>query len=218
MKLKRWQKLGASVVLFSVLLSNFASAQPQKNGHYIFPEFEKAVVYLKSGVSETIDLNYNTITEEMVFVKNGAFLAMDNLKDIERVEIGDRLFIPVSNVFYEQLSDGGIPLLMRHKSKLLMKGKSTELGSTQASAVDNISNISSSGKVYNLEIGAEYGLIHEDSFFISKGDKFLPFNNMKEAGRAFPDKAQQIKHYKSNQKVRFGNQNDVTELLKYLVK
>ncbi|MGD0343322.1 MAG: hypothetical protein ABSA76_16605 [Bacteroidales bacterium] len=67
-------------ILFFVIGTSIASSQEQEKeiSHYIFPSFTKGKILLKTGLTQEVMLNYNSITEEMVFEANGTRLALAN--------------------------------------------------------------------------------------------------------------------------------------------
>lgn len=65
-------------------------------------------------------LNYNSITQEMIFLQNGAYLALGQLENIDTVYIAVRKFTPVKDVFYEVATETPVPLLINHKCKVML--------------------------------------------------------------------------------------------------
>lgn len=204
-------------LLFIPAFGAFSQNRVTKGEHYLFPGFRKAAVYLHSGKIQEMDLNYNLLTEEMVFVQGGQFLAISNPETIDSIRMENRKFVPEKGIFYEQLGDKPIPLFKRHKNKLLATGKSTGFGTSQTTAVDNISDIVSTGKVYELELQGEFTLMPESSFWILKNNEFLRFSSTREISKIFPEKAAAIKQYLKSEKVDFTDQGDVKRLLDFLV-
>ena len=78
------------------------SVEPTES-HYVFPKFLKGTVKLKNGHRESKVMNYNMITEEMVYDKDGVMMAIDRLGTIDTVYFETRKFVPVEKVFYEEL-------------------------------------------------------------------------------------------------------------------
>ena len=80
-------------------------AQPVVNGkklyHYVFPSFMEGTVRQKSGEVNKALLNYNSLTEEMIFDQSGQKLALDRTENDDAVYILSRKFIPVGKSFYE---------------------------------------------------------------------------------------------------------------------
>ena len=63
---------------FIALLCGHASAQSKQIvlSHYILPEFTEGYVMMKGGRTQQMLLNYNSVTEEMVFKRGESVLAI----------------------------------------------------------------------------------------------------------------------------------------------
>ncbi|MGD6771263.1 hypothetical protein VQ049_13120, partial [Staphylococcus arlettae] len=44
--------------------------------HYVFDQFQKGKIFFKSGSTQEVSLNYNTLTAEMVYEDGGKYLAI----------------------------------------------------------------------------------------------------------------------------------------------
>ena len=65
------------LLLLGFSLGNvYAQKQKVEIYHYVFPEFRKGTVLMKSGTKNEAMLNYNALTDEMIFDQNGKKLAM----------------------------------------------------------------------------------------------------------------------------------------------
>ena len=86
-------------ILISCLISISSYAQQEniEMTHYLFPEFTQGVILMKSGIRNGAFLNYDSLTEEMIFDKAGKKLAIapNELKLVDTVFIKDRKFIPI---------------------------------------------------------------------------------------------------------------------------
>ena len=93
------------LILFAVCSIFHVQGQTETNSkelyHYIFPKFTEGTVKKKSGKIIKTLLNYNTITEEMIFEQAGTYMALDKIESIDSVSIQDKTFIPAGKVFYE---------------------------------------------------------------------------------------------------------------------
>lgn len=194
----------------------FAQNRITKGEHYLFPDSRKAEIFLKTGKTQQMELNYNLLTEEMVFIQKGQYMAISNPETIDSIRMENRKFLPVNGLFYELIADHPLPLLIRHKNKLLSTGKSTGFGTSQTTAVDNISDIVSTGKVYELELKGEFTLMPENSFWIVKDHEYLRFNNAREIRKIFPGEATALKQFLQSEKIDFADQEDVKKVLDFL--
>ena len=73
--------------LILCLIASFGQSQVHKVelSHYILPEFIKGTVLMKSKTTNSTMLNYNALTEEMIFDNKGNKMAMARLEEIDTV-------------------------------------------------------------------------------------------------------------------------------------
>lgn len=184
--------------------------------HYLFPDFIKGTVKQKNGNKEEAIMNYNSITQEMIFLQNGAYLALGQLENIDTVFIEGRKFIPVKEVFYEILTDTPVPLLINHKCRVIPPGKNAGYGSTsQTSSIDNISRIVGSSITYPLKLPNDYTIIPESEFLLKKDNDYIRILNAKQVSKAFPAKSNAIQEYIKMNKTSFRSKEDLTKLIMF---
>ena len=111
-------------------VSLFAQAKKTNPSPYVFPEFVKGTVLQKGGGVVEAVLNYNTITQEMMFAQNGSNMVMDQADNIDTIYIENRKFIPARSVYLEKLTDTSVPLYIQYKSKAL-KNRIDSFGSSR---------------------------------------------------------------------------------------
>jgi len=184
--------------------------------HYLFPEFETAAILYKSGEKRNTELNYNTLTEEMVFIGNNQFYALDMTETIDTVFLGKRCFVPNENYFLEFFSSEPLPFFIRHKNKFLSTGSSTGYGTSQTSAIDNYSHIISTGKVYGLTISGDFELAPEHSWLIKKDNTFYTANNLRQLGDIFDLKRKEIRNIVNSNDIDLNDLDDMIKLLTIL--
>jgi len=82
-------------LLILSLLVSVANSQEQNLGitHYLFPEFTKGVVLMKTGLKNETLLNFNSLTEEMIFENKGVKLALDQLNQVDTVRVNSSFTI-----------------------------------------------------------------------------------------------------------------------------
>ena len=91
------------------------SVQPSVQlSHYALDTFYKGTVLLKTGQKYTSLLNYNTLTNEMIFEQDGQRLAIADPASVDTVFIEGRKFIPAKKGFYEVLATTPMPLYVAY--------------------------------------------------------------------------------------------------------
>ncbi len=206
---------GSIIMLFSIF-----SVSGQKatvlSPHYLFPEFTKGKVLLKGGTQRELKLNYNIITEEMIFEYPGKYLALSDIETVDTVFIQGRKFIPSGKVFLELLSNGKVPLFAKYTCTITPPGKPSGYGGTsQTSSITVVDQLFSRGRAYEMELPADYVVVPNTDYLLSKNGELIRFYNIKQVIKAFPEKGSQIKEYNKKRKIDFKNQLDVINLLAF---
>jgi hypothetical protein len=164
--------------------------------HYVLPDFIVGSVKMKNGDTEYAYLNYNMITEEMIFDKDGTKLALAQLEAIDTVYIDSLVFIPHEKIFFEVLYSGNVVLYKQNKCNLLIAGDPAGYGgSTETGASKNVANISGMGRAYRLKLPADYHITDASQFWIEKEGKFLKATTIGQIKKVFPEKSNEIKQF-----------------------
>lgn len=203
--------------LFSV--TSFSQQQAVEISHYILPEFTPGLILLKSGIELKPLLNYNALTEEMIFEEKGQRLAISkqDLNQIDSVFIGGRKFILYSDRFIEWVHSGKFDLYVEHKCTINMPGKPAGYGSTsQTAAIDSYSSIRMNGMVYNLSLPEDYKVKPYFNYWLRKNGKLEIFVNMKQLGALYKDKKDLFKAYIKEHDVKYNNREGIIQLIEYL--
>ena len=208
----------AVIFFFLSLLPIVAAAQnvykPKAVFQYVFQEFHLAKILYKSGYVKEVPLNYNTLTEEMIFSQDDRLLAIDNASMMDTIYIAGRKFIPRENSFHEVLKAGGVTLYIQHKNNLLPPPKAAGYGSTsETSATDSYSSVLMEGMNYYMEIPTNYRLIPRTEFYVKKANTLYQVNSSGQLISAYPEKKKMIKQKAKEQKTNFNQPEDVLRLL-----
>lgn len=211
------KQVKGKIILFAFLLCSAVTAVSQvASEHYLFPQFEDAVVVFKTGLREAIPLNYNTVTEEMVFLKDNQFLALDFTETIDSIYIKEEVFIPHEKYFLLLYARQPEQMFIRHKNRFLSAGKSTGYGTSQTNAIDNYSTIISSGKIYELNITEDFQLIPENSVIIKRGENLYDLDNIGKISRLYSVPGREIRNIIKTENLNPENIEDLKELIIFL--
>lgn len=206
------------VALVSALVTNcFAQGRTVELSHYIFPDFIKGTVLMKSGKKNVAMLNYNSLTEEMIFDSNGKQLAMAKLEDVDTVYVDDRVFFPLQNKFVEVLHHNKYDLYAIHKCSITDPGKPAAYGGTsQTSSTTSISSISSGGQIYKLQLPDGFKAKPYTDYWLKKDGKLTMCVSLKQLTKQFSDKSDLVKKFIKENKTKFENPESLIELIKFL--
>ena len=206
------------VALMSAIFTTcFAQGRSVVLSHYIFPEFQKGTVLMKSGMKNITMLNYNSLTEEMIFESNGKKLAMAKLEEIDTVYVDGRVFFPLQNKFVEVLHRNKYELYAVHKCSITDPGKPAAYGGTShTSSTTSISSISSGGQIYNLQLPDGFTTKPYTDYWLKKDGKMILCVSMKHLTKQFDEKSNLVKKFIKEHKTKFENPESLIELIKFL--
>ena len=207
------------IFLFLVTYLTDTQAQVQNDTsliatHYVFPDFVLGSVKMKDGLTESAIMNYNMLTQEMIFEKDGVMLALDSLVAIDTVYIESRIFVPHENVFYEVLVRGPVSLFVQHKCNILAAGNPSGYGGTsETGASRSLSSLTNSGRAYKLTLPSEFHVTDGTKFWIRRDNTFYKANNSAQIINIFPEKGIEIKQFIKQNKLDLKNTNDLVALV-----
>jgi hypothetical protein len=187
--------------------------------HYLFPEFTKGAVLLKTGVSYDAALNYNSLTEEMVFEERGKVLALGNdvVEQVDTVFITGRKFITIAGRFVELVYASAYNLYAEHKCRVNEPGKPAGYGGTsRTSASSSYSSYQSGGVYYELSLPDGYEVKPYTHYWLSRGGVASRFVNMRQLERLFADKRDAFRDYVRNNNVQLEDQDSMIQLIMHL--
>jgi len=210
------------MILMTLLLSipllvagqaNSDNSMPQ----YLFPEFSKAIVKLKNGQTQGQNMNYNTVTEKMVFTKGDTYYDLTNPEVVDTIFLQNFRFVQVGKSFYQVLYRGKINLYLQNVSSLLPAGKAVGYGGTsQVASAEYVSSAKLDGMQYNLKIPSDYTVSSKHVYWMKIGDQWSDFQSEKQLLKLFPDKSGLIKDYMKSNKVKFDKPETMANLFTYI--
>lgn len=203
---------------FSLTVS-YAQVNGIELSHYIFPEFTPGVVLMKSGIKYDALLNYNSLTEEMIFDDKGKKLAIGNegKERVDTVFISGRKFFLLDSKYLELVYHSKCDLYAEHKCSVKYPPKAAGYGGTsETTAVDSYSSIYSRGIMYELKLPDGYETKPYIIYWLRKNGKLNKFVSIKQLMKLYDDKEAKFRDYVNNHDVRFDNQESIVQLIKYL--
>ena len=204
------------VFLFSLNLPAL-SQDDRPETQYLFSRFAKAEVLKKSGQKLETMMNYNCLTEEMIFVQNGRRMALANLVSIDTVYLQDRVFIPFENNFVELAVIGKADLFIQHRSKAKIQGEIVGYGGTsQLSNVKTVSSLRDNGQYFYMDMPENIEVKYEPLAYIRLGDKIKNFYNRRTLAKILPELKDDIKIYFKENKPDLENRSDLIELVAFI--
>jgi hypothetical protein len=192
--------------------TNSDGSSPQ----FLFPEFTMGIVKMKNGKSQTASLNYNTVSEKMVYDKNGQIYDILNAELIDTVFLQERVFVPVVKVFQELLLNAPIALFVQHKGELLPPGAPAGYGGTsQVSNTKLLTSVQLSSGFYNLKLPADYLVKVDPVYWIRKDSTMFSFITEKQFLKVFPGKEAELKQFIKQNRIKFDRIPNLIRLIAY---
>lgn len=184
---------------------------------FLYPEFTKTTVAMKAGRDLTMMINYNVVTEKMVFLQKGDIYDMVYYESVDTVYLNGSKFIPVAKVFYEVALEAPVPLFIQHKGKIQSPPKPAAYGGTsEISSSTYISNIPLGTDVYRLKNEAELIIRPETVYWIQIDGTLQNFLTDSQFLNLVPDLKNPMKQYIRENKIKFKSGEDVVKLISYL--
>ena len=205
------------ILIFGIsIFTGFSQEEAKENPAYLFPEFTSAKVKFKTGNERSMKLNYNLLTEEVVFDNNGTLLAFANPESTDTLYILDKRFAYIDNKFYEVLENLPIPLLVRHYCTVIPPGENAGYGTTsQTSAIQTPSTLYTSRSGYNMKLPDNYKVMPEVDYIVRIGNTLDKVYNLNQVIKCFPEKKNEIKDFTKKNKTSFKKQEDVRKLIRF---
>jgi hypothetical protein len=211
-------KTNIFILLLSFGLNNGYSQRGVKEiSYYLFPEFTNGTVVMKTGIRNGTMLNYNSLTEEMLFIRNGKTLAITSLEQIDTVFIGNRVFIPMQKKFVEVVYHNHFDLYALHKAKVIDPGKPSAYGGTSyTSATTSISSYASGGQTYDLKVPEGTETQPEIEYWLKQDGKTYMFLSINQLSKLYKGKKAEFKKYVKDNRVKYEDQDNLVELIKFM--
>jgi len=191
------------------------SSVPQH--HYVFEQFQKGKVLQKSGEVHELELNYNALTSEMIFISGGQYLAIAEPEKVDTVFIGSRVFIPGDKKFYEVLTRTPFPLLEEYTGTLKEAGNNIGYGMNSTTmSVTPLKSMIQGGKAYGLKLPDGYTVVPGHSFWIHVKDGVKPANSERHLNHVFPDRKAFISKWVKEHQTNFSQSADMIALVEAL--
>jgi hypothetical protein len=196
----------------------FPQVKIVENSHYLLPEFTKGLVLMKSGIRNEVFLNYNTITEEMIFDNKGVKQAMYQLDLIDTVFIEGRKFIPFDSKFVEDVYLGKSELYVEYKCSINDPGKPAAYGGTsRTSATTTYSSYFANGQLYQMKLPEGLETRPYIEYWLKKNGKAIKFLNIRQLSKMFEeDKSDSFKDYIKKHQVKYTDQKSIIDLIKHM--
>ena len=200
-------------------ISTYGQSNTVELSHYVFPVFMQGEILLKSGDKYKARINYNSLSEEMIFVENGRKLAIkqDQLEMLDTVFIADRKFFRLNDEFYELLYHSKTDLYAEYRCNVEYPGTTDGYGtSSQTASSDSYASMKSRGTLYELSLPDDFKTNPYTIYWVKKNGQLNKFRNLKQLMKLYKEKKDNYKAYLKNHNVRYKDQSSIIQLIQHL--
>jgi hypothetical protein len=217
-------RTGTFVLFFTFMFLEVQGQEDQSRTlpQFLFPKFTRGVVRMKTGVSITASLNYNTADEELISEVNGVYRTTRNPQDIDTIILQNRKFVPVERAFYEVLVSGPATFFLQNKSLLTPIGspvgygaKSQSVGPTKYRRYELGSVVYQYNDVVYIDLPPNIEVTPASVYWVRKNDKMEKFTTERQLLKIFPEKETQLKEFIKKEKLNIKIREDLIKLGNY---
>jgi hypothetical protein len=182
----------------------------------LFESFLNGAVLMKSGQVERVPLNYNTDDQSIVFIKDGKYMVIDDLDNIDTVYLQHKKFVPVNNSMYQVVTDNGeVTLLVSYSNRIKPLVATTDHAGSSKKDISQVSNTVTDVYTNKLYRG-NYLVEIKKSYWFKKNDKLYKVSSKKQFVNSFPSQARLVvEKYIADNKVNFAYEPDLVNLVAY---
>jgi hypothetical protein len=209
-------KLILAIALMCIAMQLNAQSNSFKNlAQYLYSDFTKSVIKMKSGESHTAMMNYNTLTGKMIFNNNGDLTELNKPEVVDTIFINNARFVFQGGEFYEVLVNAPISLFIQHKSKIDSPGKPAAYGiSSETAASTSVSRIYDD-KTYNFKLSDDYKVTTASVNWVRMNNVMYDFTSERQFLKIFSPKKDGIKKFIAQSDINFKNRDDLIKLVIY---
>jgi len=209
----------AMIFVFLVVSCLSLLSQDQKAqdlAQYLFPEFSRGMILTKACKMNNLILNYNTVSEKMVYEQKGQYYDIANPETTDTAILSGRKFIPYGKVFLEVVVKGETPFFIQRKSELVAPGRPAGYGQTsQLTASNYLTGIETPSGYYNFKLPDGYTVRATPVYWLRRGGEMHSFLGEKQFLKIFPDKSAILKKFIKDNRIRFERENDLLKLVAF---
>lgn len=185
---------------------------------YLYPQYANGITYFKDGTTAGAKMNYNLLTDEIVFISGKDSLAIANVDNIKVIVIGK------DSIYYDKgyvqgfFNNPLIKLAKKEHIKIVGMEKMGAYGqSSTASAIDSYDQVSISVTgMQKITVKQNRILQWDTQFYIAKDEDHFIVLTKKSLSDALPKYKDAIKDYLKNHSVNFNKEPDIIDLVTYL--
>jgi len=180
---------------------------------YLYPDFMRSTVLMKNGRTMNVMLNYNKVTERMVFEQKGEYFDILNPETADTVYLNNNLFVYHEGVFLEVMQKGKLPFYIQYRGELIQPPRPAGYGTTSQLTSSNVlSGINTPSGYYNLKLPEGFNVRSSYAYWVKIDGLMSGFLGQRQFLKLFPQDASRLKKFIKDSKIRFDRPEDVKKL------
>jgi len=186
-----------------------------QRSQYLYENFSKGNVLMKSGTVEEALLNYNTADQSIVFEKtDGSVLTLTGLETIDTIYFRNKRFIPGPDGLIYEVITNNFPmasLYVTYTNKMRPAIAATDPGGTTHKDAAEVSNTVSN--VYMLRpYKGDFMIEIQKSYWLLKAKQIYKASSARQFEKVFPHKETAIHNYIADNHISFTIEEDLIKL------
>jgi hypothetical protein len=206
-----------SMLIFNVF-SIVLSAQPlvtKDLPQYLLSEFSSTKIKMQEGNDIVLNLNYNTVTEKMVFIKSGRLFDLVNPQTVDTLFLQQYIFVPYDTVFLDFIARGKINFFIQHKSDVTFRNKPSMSGTAQVSQSNYYAGNKAEIVYFNQKLPESFIVKPASLYWVRVNDKMVKFANERQLFKIFPEKADLLKLFIKESDLKIDRRADLISIANY---
>lgn len=183
---------------------------------FLFEKFLDGAVLMKSGAIEHAPLNYNTDDQNIVFIKNGKYMVIEDLEQVDTIYLQHKKFIPINKVIYQVVSETSpVALLVSYTNKKRPLIATSDHTGTSKQSISQVSNTMTDVYV-NRNFQVTYSVELLKHYWFNKNEQIYKVSPQKNFLKSFPSKSRyDIEKYIAEKNINLNYEPDLIELVGY---
>jgi hypothetical protein len=212
-----------NVVLIIFSLFGFALTANSQPGNYenlpqfLYPDFSATRIKMKAGKDLNLMLNYNLVTEKMIFLQKEQVYDMLNQGTVDTIYLNGSRFVPFGKVFYETFPGAKATLFIQHRGRLLSPPKPAAYGGTsEVSSSTYITRLDIGADRYNMKLEGDLRVKYDPAYWVKINENLSSFAGEKQFLKLFPEKETELKLFIKKNRIKFDKKEDLVKIFRYL--
>jgi hypothetical protein len=183
---------------------------------FLFEKFIDGAVLLKSGTIEHAPLNYNTDDQNIVFIKNGKYMVIEDLEQVDTIYLQHKKFIPLNKAIYQVVSETSpVALLVSYTNKKRPMVATSDHTGTSKQSMSQVSNTVTD--VYtSRNFQGTYSVELLKQYWFKKNEQIYKVTAKRNFLSSFPSKSRSnIEKYIGEKNIILNYEPDLVELVEF---